>query len=130
MTLTRALVAWCFLFGIAFANGAFREFVYRKYLGEWRANQVSCGLGIVLITGAVWAVSRWWPFASSLQAWRTGCLWLGLTVAWEFVFGHFIMGHPWQRLLGDYAFWRGRLWPLVLAAILVAPALVYSWARK
>ena len=130
MTLTFALVTWCFLFVIAFANGAFREFFLRKRLGELPAHQVSCVLGILLITAAVWVICECWPFASNTQAWRTGWLWVGMTVVWEFVFGHFIMGHPWQRLLCDYKFWQGRLWLLVLADILVSPVLVYTWAQR
>jgi hypothetical protein len=126
MTLVRALISWLVLFAVAFANGAFREFCYTASLGEHRANQVSCGAGIVLIALAVWLLSRRWRFRSSAQAWRTGGLWLGLTVAWEFGFGLFIRGFAWDRVLHEYAFWQGRLWTLVLLAILVLPALVHA----
>lgn len=125
MTLVQALIAWFLLFIVAFANGAFRELYYTKYLGELRAHQVSCGIGIVLIGAAVWALSRYWPFQSTADAWRTGLLWVVLTLAWEFVFGHFVMGYPWERLLRDYAFWQGRLWVLMLISILLAPVLAY-----
>jgi hypothetical protein len=130
MTLARALISWLLLFVVAFANGAFREFFYTAYLGEHRANQVSCGTGIVLIGLAVWLLSRRWRFLSRAQAWRTGWLWLALTVAWEFVFGIFVRGLPWDRVLREYAFWQGRLWTLVLAAILVLPALVHTLGRS
>jgi proline iminopeptidase len=130
MTLLRALAAWFFLFLVAFANGAFRELYYAKYLGALRAHQISCGIGLVLIIAAVWTISRRWHFQSLTQAWRAGWLWLALTVAWEFVFGHFVMGHPWEQLLNDYAFWRGRLWLFVLAGIFMSPVLVYRVERR
>jgi hypothetical protein len=130
MTLIQALISWLVLFAVAFANGAIREFAYTAYLGEHRANQVSCGTGIVLIGAAVWLLSRRWRFQSSAQAWRTGWLWLALTVAWEFLFGLYLRGYPWERVLHEYAIWQGRLWTLVLLAILVLPALVYAADRS
>jgi hypothetical protein len=129
MTLMQALISWLVLFAIAFANGAIRELGYTAYLGEHRANQVSCGTGIVLIGLAVWLLSRRWRFLSSAQAWRTGLLWLALTVAWEFLFGLYLRGYPWERVLREYAIWQGRLWTLVLLAILVLPALVHAVDR-
>jgi hypothetical protein len=130
MTLLQALISWLVLFAVAFANGAFREFFYRGYLGEQRANQVSCGTGIVMIGVAVWLLSRRWRFVSSARAWRTGWLWLSLTVAWEFGFGLYIRGFPLDRVLHEYAFWQGRLWTLVLLAILVLPASVHALDRS
>jgi hypothetical protein len=130
MTLAKSLIAWFVLFLVAFANGAFRELYYARYLGELRAHQVSCLLGIALIIGTVWVLTRPWPFRSPAHAWRTGWLWLALTVAWEFLFGHFVMRHPWDRLLKDYAFWEGRLWALVLASIVMAPLLAHRWHRR
>lgn len=33
------------------------------------------------------------------------------------------MAHPWSRLLADYDLAAGRLWPLVLLALLLMPVL-------
>jgi hypothetical protein len=129
MTLVQALLSWIVLFVIAFANGATRDLLYMAYLGEHRANQVSCGTGIVLFGIAVWLLSRRWRFLSSSQAWKIGGLWLALTVVWEFAFGLFIRGLPWNLVLREYALWQGRLWTLVLLAVLVLPALVHALDR-
>ncbi|HPT26709.1 MAG TPA: hypothetical protein PLZ95_09850 [Bryobacteraceae bacterium] len=123
MTWPRALSVWVLLFAIAFANGALREVVLRGFLEELPAHQASCATGISLILLTIVLAGRKWPFLSDRQAWTTGFVWLLLTIAWEFVFGHFVMGHSWQRLIQDYAIWNGRLWLLVLVAILCAPAL-------
>ncbi len=122
MTLPRALAGWVLLFGIACVNGAFRDIWLVPRLGEHTANQVSCGTGILLFAVAVWALGRVWPWPSGAFAWRVGLLWLGMTVIWEFVFGRYVAGHSWQRLLADYAVWNGRLWVVVLLWVLVAPA--------
>ncbi len=118
------------LFAIAFTNGAFREFVIRRFLDELPAHQVSCASGISLILLAVVFVGRKWRFTSGRQAWEIGFVWLLMTVGWEFGFFHFVMGHPWSQLLHDYAIWDGRLWPLVLAGILCAPALSRTVNRR
>jgi len=50
-----------------------------------------------------------------------GALWLTLTVAFEFGFGHYVMGHSWRYLLADYNILKGRLWSLVLLVTFVSP---------
>src|SRR5271157_2671645 len=108
MTLAQALIAWLVLLMVAFANGMLRAVFLKTYLGDLRAHQVSCGIGIVLITAVVWLLSRRWRFLSAARAWRTGLLWLVLTGAWEFLFFLFVFGSPWTLLLQDYAVWQGR----------------------
>ena len=51
--------------------------------------------------------------------------WLGLTVLFEFVFGHYIMGNPWSWLLHDYDLSKGRVWILVLIWVTGAPYVFY-----
>jgi hypothetical protein len=52
-----------------------------------------------------------------------GFFWVVITVIFEFVFGHYVMGHPWQKLFADYNLLNGRLWVLVLINNIVAPLL-------
>jgi hypothetical protein len=127
MTIPKALCL--ILLAIAFANGAFRAY-YERYLGAHRANQVSCGIGIALFAIAVWIVNRRWPFESSAQAWRTGVLWMLMTVTWEFLFFHYVAGRSWKELAGNYAFCQGQLWVLVLLAVLVLPPLAVGSRRS
>ncbi len=55
-----------------------------------------------------------------------------MTVIFEFGFGHYIMGHSWSKLLHDYNLLAGRLWLVVLLAILTGPylAMVAGRSRK
>jgi hypothetical protein len=58
-----------------------------------------------------------------------GVLWVGLTLAFEFLAGHFLFRVPWSRLAADYNVARGRIWMLVLVATLVAPTLALYLRR-
>jgi hypothetical protein len=52
-----------------------------------------------------------------------------MTVAFEFLAGHYIFGSPWDRLLEDYNLFGGRIWLLVLATSAFAP-LIMARARN
>ncbi len=121
MTLPRAIICWLVLLVVAFANGAFRAAGYGRYFDERTANQISCIAGIILLGLTIWAIGRRWPFQSPRQAWAVGVLWMVMTIVWEFGFFHFVAGHPWDELTGNYRIWQGRLWPLVLVWLLIAP---------
>ena len=54
---------------------------------------------------------------------KLGLFWTILTMAFEFLFGHYVMGHSWDALWADYNVLQGRLWPLVLIVTLFGPLL-------
>ncbi len=122
----RYVLAWLILLIVAIINGAIREVVYKNSLGELRAHQASTLSGIILFAIIVWGLSRLWPLHSAKQAWTVGFIWLMLTVVFEFLFGHFAMGHPWSKLLNDYNIFEGRVWLLVLIWTTVAPYVFYK----
>lgn len=106
---------------IAVINGTLREAWYGKQLSELHAHQVSTATGVLLFGVYIWALLRLWPPASSSQALAIGILWLGLTIAFEFLFFHYVVGHPWSRILPDYNVFAGRVWVGVLMWITLAP---------
>lgn len=53
-----------------------------------------------------------------------GTIWLGLTIAFEFVAGHYVFGNPWEKLLVDYNLLEGRIWSLVLLTIFLMPYII------
>lgn len=110
---------------LAIANGMLREGVLRKRMPELRAHQFSCFTGIVIFFIYTCVLNRFWPIATAGQAFTIGLVWLTLTIAFEFLFGHYVMHHTWSKLLQDYNVERGRLWVLVLAAVAVLPWLVF-----
>lgn len=120
----RYILAWLPMVAIAIVNGVVREAWYGSQLSELRAHQVSTLSALVLLGLYMgWVIRRWRP-RSGAQALGVGALWLGLTVAFEFLFGHYVAGHSWDRLVQDYDLLSGRLWPLVLLWVAAAPYLL------
>lgn len=114
---------------IAILNGLLRELWYKEFLGELSAHQLSA-LSFILLFGLyVWFVLPWIALPSSGAAWTLGLVWLAITVAFEFLFGHYVMGHPWERLVHDYNLLAGRVWVLVLVWIVLAPTAFYRIRR-
>ena len=126
----RYFVVWFVLLVVAFVNGATRGVLLLERFGEHRANQLSCLTGITLFGVVIWFVSRRWPFRSGSEAIRVGLIWLAMTVAFEFLFFHYVGGAPWEKLLADYRIWEGRLWPLILLWVALAPWLFHRLRRR
>lgn len=121
----RYTLAWAPMVLLAIGNGALREFTYGKHLSELRAHQLSTVAGLLLFATYIYGLTKMWPLQSSSQAVAIGCIWLVLTLAFEFGFGHYLMGRPWPVLLHDYNIFAGRLWLLLLIWIAVAPSVFY-----
>ncbi len=118
---------WTGLMVIGILNGVLRVMTYQKHMPEIRAHQFSSFTGIIFFGVAVYILDRIWPVESGRQAIMIGLVWFGLTILFEFGFGHFIMKHPWKKLLHDYRVDKGRLWLLVVLWILFAPLFVYVY---
>ncbi|MGC9444180.1 MAG: hypothetical protein ACP5E9_04525 [Candidatus Methanospirareceae archaeon] len=129
----QALGVWVLLLILAIVNAALRNTVYEPiFKSELLAHQISTVTAIILLLATMHV------FFSKTRAPYTGTdllvigvLWLALTIAFEFGFGHYVMGTPWPRLLHDYNLFAGRLWILVLVTILVGPYVIgrYLLAR-
>ena len=121
-------IAWLGLVVVAIINGAVRNEVYGKHLKELTAHQISCFTGMALIGLCTWVLNLWWKLESAGQAMTIGLIWLGLTVVFEFLFGHYVMKYLWSRLFHDYDIHRGRLWLLVLVWTTIVPYVVFALA--
>jgi hypothetical protein len=123
------VIGWLPLVVIGILNGVLRQAGYGKYVAELTAHQISTLTGIILMGLYIWWLTRIWKIPSSGQAVAIGLIWLGMTVVFEFGFGHFVMGHPWKKLFNDYNILEGRVWALVLIWITIAP-LVFTKLRS
>lgn len=126
----RYLAAWFAMLAAAMVNGALRDLTYGRWLPALLANQLSCLSGILLLGVVIYLYGRRWPFASARQAWYAGLFWMALTVAFEFLFFHYVAGHPWVDLLENYDIVHGRLWPLILLWVTVAPYVFYRLSAR
>jgi hypothetical protein len=123
--LTRAVAVWFGIMLLAILNGAARDFMLVPRFGDLVSRAVSCVTLSGLIVLVAWRSLRWMAPLSIGDAWTIGVMWLAMTLAFEFIAGHYLFRTPWATLLADYDLLAGRLWILVLAATLVAPALAY-----
>jgi hypothetical protein len=120
------VLAWIPMVFIAIVNGAIREGWYGKHLSELQAHQISTVTGVLLFGVYIWALMSIWRPASAGQALTIGLVWLGMTVAFEFLFGHYVAKRPWRDLLHDYNLFAGRVWLVVLVWVTIAPYLFYQ----
>jgi hypothetical protein len=118
-------LAWFPLVLLAILNGALREKGYRRFMSELRAHQLSTLIGIVLVGIYVWIMELLWPLESSQQAFQIGGIWLVLTILFEFGFGHYVMGHPWERLFHDYNILTGRVWLVFVIWTAISPLVIF-----
>lgn len=123
----RYVLAWIPMMAIGIINGTIRAVTYGKVLSELRAHQVSTMTGAFLLGFYIWMIIQIWTPASLQQALLIGVLWFGLTVTFEFLFGHYIVRRSWSQLLSDYNLFAGRIWLLILVWITVAPLLFYRF---
>ncbi|MCC7010518.1 MAG: hypothetical protein IT184_17045 [Acidobacteria bacterium] len=124
--LGRSVVVWLAVLVLAFVNGGVREVLLIPAIGAFAGRAISAialSLVVLLVT---YLTIRWVGPRSPRDAWIIGALWLALTLAFELLTGHFAFGTPWPDLFADYDVFHGRLWPLVLVTVAVAPRLCTS----
>lgn len=119
----KALAIWVLILACAIANGAIRTSFITPRLGEQAGHIISTLILCVVILAVTAASIRWIKPQILTNAITIGILWLLLTVAFEFLAGHYLFGTSWEKLFTDYNIAKGRIWILVLVTILVSPIL-------
>lgn len=127
--LTRAVLVWFAILGIAFMNGGVREVWLVPRLGDAVGHVLSTLTLCVAILVVSWFSMEWVGVATRSRAIRIGLLWLALTLTFEFLAGHYLFGTPWRQLLADYDILAGRIWILVLLTTASAPLLAWHTRR-
>jgi hypothetical protein len=118
---TRALLAWLVLLALAVVNGTAREAWLIPRIGESAGHAVSSLSLSALIFLLSWLTIGWINPATARDAFLIGLVWLALTLAFEFLAGHYVFRTPWKELLADYDVLSGRIWVLVLVTMTLAP---------
>lgn len=121
----RAGVVWFGILIAAIVNGFVRDVVLVPRFGDLMARAVSCFTLAAVILLVTWVSLPWIHPTRATQAWTIGTMWLVMTIAFEFLGGHYLFHTPWSTLLADYNIVDGRLWIVVLVTTIAAPALVY-----
>jgi hypothetical protein len=120
MSLARVLVTWLLLAVLMTANGALRELALKRAMSVPAAEFVSALLGIAIILSVAFFLLRSPPDYPLTSLASISALLVVLTLAFEFGLGA-LGGKTMSEMLANYRFWEGKLWPLVLLAVAVAP---------
>jgi len=123
MLLAKSLIVWLVFAVISVLNGIVREGLLVEAVGRKAALPISGILLAVLLFVVTLATIRFLGPRRASDAWLIGTFWLITTLAFELLFGHFVLGHTLDQLLAAFDPANGNLWTLVLVTTLTAPFL-------
>jgi multidrug transporter EmrE-like cation transporter len=107
---------------IAIINAILREGIFTSFLNELRAHQLSTLTLMILFFIGTYLILHYSEIQlSDQQALIMGCIWVTMTILFEFVAGHYLFGNSWDKLIADYNIFKGRIWILIPITTLVSP---------
>lgn len=128
MLWSRALVIWSMLMLAESVHGVLRTLLLAPAVGDFRARQIGVLTGAALILLLTYLSARRLDARTKSRLLAVGCLWLAMTLAFEFALGRWVFGFEWERLTSDYDLPHGGLLPLGLLVLAAAP-LIAARAR-
>lgn len=129
MLFLKAFGVWLVMLVAAFLNGALRELLIVRLVGQ----QVGHVISVFMLSGAIFSIAYLFvtvhrPLPAS-TLFQTGLFWLVLSLLFEFGFFHYAMHEPWEKLWADYNLFRGRLLIVVWLTTLLSPLICGKLAR-
>jgi hypothetical protein len=116
-----SLIPWFAMVVLAILNGIIRQSFLLLYTTEPVAHIISTFMFLIVQSLVIYFYVRIKHIKEMSALIKIGVFWVVLTILFEFVFGHYVMNHPWEKLLADYNIFAGRLWLLVLLNNIIAP---------
>ena len=121
--LKRALLVWFVLIGVEFVHGALRAIFLVPVVGDHRSRHIGVFTGSVLILLVAYLVVPWLHADKGRALISVGVLWLVLTVAFEFSFGHYVFRRSWGDVASDYDPFQGGFLLIGMAVLMFAPVI-------
>lgn len=112
---------WLGFLLVAIGCGMIRERFLVPGLGPLAGRALGTLLVGTIIFGLIYVYIGTLKRATRGSLFKLGLCWTTATIMFEFLFGHYVMGHSWDSLWADYNILQGRLWPLVLIVTLFGP---------
>jgi hypothetical protein len=128
-TLMRGVAVWFCIILVEVLHGIARATFLAPAVGDFRARQIAVFTGSLLILIVATSSIRWIGPAHAADAMRVGIVWLVLTLAFEIVFGRFVVHATWSRIASDYDLLRGGLLPIGLLVLTAAPFISARFRR-
>lgn len=117
----RSLAIWLVLICIEIVHGILRAILLVPLVGEFRSNQIGVFTGSAIILAIAYFTIHWIEARRPYQLLLVGLIWLVLTVAFEVIFGRFVVRLSWERIASDYNVLNGGLMPLGLLFLFFSP---------
>jgi hypothetical protein len=117
----KSLGVWVILAFSAIVVATFRIGALLPKFGEQSAHQLGTILYLIVQFIIIYIFIKKIKIKETKTLLSIGIFWVVITIIFEFLFGYFVMGHPWVKLFADYNLLNGRLWVLVLINNLIAP---------
>lgn len=117
----RSLSIWLVLIVAEIVHGILRAMLLVPIVGEFRSNQIGVFSGSVIIIAIAYFTIRWIGASRLTEQLLVGVIWLALTIAFEILFGRFVVGLSWERIASDYSVLNGGLMPLGLLFLFFSP---------
>ena len=122
--LTITFGTWFLFMILAIINAILREGLFTSFLPELRAHQLSTITLMILFFIGTYLILRYSEIQlSDQQAIIMGCIWIIMTILFEFVAGHYLFGNSWDKLIADYNIFKGRIWIFIPITTLISPYL-------
>ena len=114
---------WIFLALLAIVNGVIRDKLLAPKIGQ-KVSLLLSGVSLSLLIFCVTLILVPFLNMSSAHVFLcVGIIWVLMTLAFEFLFGHYVVGEPWERIIEVFYLHRGNLYLLALLATLLSPCL-------
>ncbi len=112
---------WLIIVIAAILNGTLREKLLVPVIGSGMALPLS-GLTLSILVFIVSLTFIPYIGASEPKVYMAiGLLWVVLTLSFEFIFGHFVVGRSWQEIMQVFNIKKGDLFILVLLVTAFSP---------
>lgn len=112
---------WTLFVVVAILNAAIREYLLAPMIGHKLAlpfSGIMLSIFIFLITIRMLSFLK---ISNSLELWLVGIFWVMLTLAFELLFGHYVIGESWGKLFEVFNILEGNLFLLVLFVTASSP---------
>lgn len=119
--LLKATGIWLIIVIAAIINGVIREKLMVPMVG------LETALPLSGITLSIFILLISFTSVSFIGAKETktflaiGVLWLVLTLSFEFLFGHYVVGKPWEEIIQVFSMKKGDLFIVVLFVTVISP---------
>ena len=124
LVITKSVGIWLLIVVAAIINGTIRE----KLLTPWLGAEISLPLSGITLSALVLVITYGtlaiFGKAKANVYIFIGLFWLALTLAFEYLFGHFVLGKSWHEISQVFNVQDGNLFSVVLIVTAIAPWLV------